>query len=66
MPEEVTEYILRKNIERYGLTERQRIIWPEFIKVTGNEQQAQHIAETLSFDEPDCQYFWYVEGVDDV
>lgn len=57
-------YILKVNIKRYP--GKVRLVWPQSIEIIGTKEQAQYVAETLSFNEPGCDFYWYVEGVDDL
>jgi len=59
------EFVLLQDIDRYGTNARKQKEWPEKIVVHGTLEQAQHVATTLSFNEPGCTDYWYVEGHED-
>jgi len=63
-------WIIRRNTERYHDyewdTQAVKDRRPDYIVVFGTQAQAEHVAEYLSFGEAGCQYYFYVEGVDDV
>jgi hypothetical protein len=56
-----SEWTLLQDTDRYGTNERKQRTWPEKIVVHGTLEQAQYVADMLSFCEPGCTDYWYVK-----